>query len=259
MEKEPQHVHKSPEGGFFQASPKVTFYFGLMSGIAVVSIVGFLLTFSMLRDGGVTKKNSNSSGSVAGTTTNTTPTPSAAVPTAPAAKVDIAITDDDHIRGNPDAKVTLVEYSDFECPFCEAAHPTFQKILETYGDDVRMIYRHYPLSFHPQAQKAAEASECAADQDKFWEMHDKLFALNTAGTLSVDNFKKAAGELGLKQSEFDSCLDTGTNAQKVKDSLAQGTQYGVQGTPATYVNGTLVSGAVPYEQFAAVIDAELAK
>lgn len=257
MEKEHHSGHNSQsDGGLFQASPKFTFYFGLVSGIAVISLIGFVLTFTMLGDGKVSTSNKNkNTGNVAGTTTNTTAQPSAAAPTV----ADIEIKDTDYIRGNKDAKVTLVEYSDFECPFCASVKPTIDQILDTYGDDVRLIYRHYPLSFHPQAQKAAEASECAAEQDKFWEMHDKLFEQNEAGTMSVASFKTAAGELGLDQADFDDCLDSGKYAQKVKDDMTEGTSYGVQGTPATFVNGTLVSGAVPFAQFASVIDAALAE
>ena len=258
MEKEHRNDGASGSGssaGLMNSSPKVTFYFGLMSGIAVVSIVGFFLTFSMLRN----EVSGTGTNKTAGTTnTAAAPTNTAGtVPTTAPTKVDIAVKDTDYIRGNADAKVTLIEYSDFECPFCATVRPTIDQVLEQYGDDVRLIYRHYPLSFHPQAQKAAEASECAAEQDKFWEMHDKLFDMNTAGTLSLANFKKAAGELSLNQNQFDTCLDSGKYQQKVTDDLNEGTQYGVQGTPATFVNGTLVSGAVPLAQFTAAVDAAL--
>ncbi|MFH1235621.1 MAG: DsbA family protein [Parcubacteria group bacterium] len=261
------HEHtqsQESEQGLSRGSSKMTFYFGLVSGIAAISFIGFMLTFSMLRAGGTIGAKNTNTGKVAGTTVNTAaPTntaPTVGAPTAAPTVVDVPIRDDDFIRGGENAKVTLVEYSDFQCPFCEQVVPTLQKVLETYGDDVRLIYRHFPLtSLHPLAQKAAEASECAAEQGKFWELHDKLFEMNASGTLSIENFKSAAGSLGLNQSQFDSCLDSGKYQSKVQNDTTQGTQYGVQGTPATFVNGTLVSGAVPYEQFASVIDAELAK
>ena len=251
----------SPENGIFNASPKATFFMGLMTGIAVVSIIGLSLTFSMRRDGKslTASKNSNTSGTVAGAQVNTNTAAPTAAPNPTPTVADVEVKDTDHIRGNTDAKVKLIEYSDFECPFCARVQPTVKQVTDTYGDDVAVIYRHYPLSFHPQAQKAAEASECAAEQGKFWEMHDKLFELNDAGQLSLASFKSAAGEIGLKQSQFDDCLDTGKYADKIASDTAEGTQIGVQGTPATFVNGTLVSGAVPFEQFASVIDAELAK
>ncbi len=254
MEKEQKITHQS-EDGIFQASPKVTFYLGLLSGITLVSVIGFFLTFSMLRSGSVVTKNTNSgtNGTVAGADTNTnTAAAPAAAPTAP---VDIKLTADDHVKGNANAKVTLVEYSDFQCPFCATVRPTLDQVMKDYGDKVKLVYRNYPLtSLHPMAQKAAEASECASEQGKFWEMHDKLFDQNTAGTMSVDNFKKAAGELKLNQSQFDTCLDTGKYASKVTASETEGTSFGVQGTPATFVNGVLISGAVPYAQFKTAID-----
>lgn len=112
------------------------------------------------------------------------------------------------------------------------------------------------ITIHENAQKAAEASECANDQGKFWELHDKMYQNQTA--LTVDNLKQYAKDLKLNTSKFNTCLDNGTYAQKVKDEETQGTSYGVQGTPATFVNGTLVSGAQPYESFKSVIDAALA-
>ena len=159
---------------------------------------------------------------------------------------------DDHVRGDKNAKVTLIEYSDFECSFCGRVQPTLEQILEEYDGQVNLVFRHFPLSFHQNAQKAGEASECAADQGKFWEMHDIMFENSTA--LDVDSLKGYAKELGLNTSTFNSCLDGGQHEQKIKDGITDGSQYGVQGTPATFVNGTLVSGAQPYENFKAAIE-----
>lgn len=162
-----------------------------------------------------------------------------------------------HIRGNKNAKVQLVEYSDFQCPFCERAYPTLQQVLKEYGDKVSLEYRHYPLSFHPFAQKAAEASECAGEQGKFWEFHDKNFENQTS--LSLDAPKVWAKELGLNMNKFVSCLDSGKYAKKVADQTNEGQAKGVNGTPTTFVNGQPVIGAQPYEAFKQAIDAELAK
>jgi len=118
-----------------------------------------------------------------------------------------------------------------------------------------MIYRHFPLSFHANAKKAAEASECAGEQGKFWEIHDKIYENRTQ--LDIDSLKGYAKELGLNTSNFDKCLDDGKYAQKVADDMAESTQYGVNGTPATFINGELISGAQPYENFAAIIDSLL--
>lgn len=245
----------------FKTSPKMAFTMGILAGLTLASLVSLGMMYSVLKSDGTgstsTKTaNTNTAGVVAGAQAEPTPTPTAAAPSP--TKADIELRADDHVRGDKNAKVTLVEYSDFECPFCARYQPTLEQILNEYEGQVNVVYRHYPLSFHPQAQKAGEASECAADQGQFWEMHDQLFVLNSAGTLSLATMKTAAGELGLNQSTFDNCLDNGDKAQTVKDELAEGSVYGVNGTPATFVNGELVSGAQPFESFKVVIDNALA-
>ena len=162
------------------------------------------------------------------------------------------------MKGDPNAKVVLIEYSDFECPYCLRHQETMQQIAAAYGSQIAIAFRHFPLtSIHPQAQKAAEASECAAEQGKFWEMHDKIFEANAAGTMSVAKWKELAGSLGLKTEQFNSCLDSGKYAAKISQEAGEGAAAGVQGTPATFINGQLVSGAVPYEQFKQMIDGSL--
>lgn len=175
-------------------------------------------------------------------------------PEAPAI-AQFEITKDNHIRGDFNAPITLVEFSDFECPFCERHYPTLNKILSEYKGKVRLVYKHFPLGFHPNAQKAAEASECANEQGKFWEYHDKLF--ENYQKYSSDNFKQWAKDLGLNSGKFNDCLDSGKFAQKVQTDYQEGLQKGVNGTPATFVNGQLVSGALPYEAFKQVIDSLL--
>jgi protein-disulfide isomerase len=166
------------------------------------------------------------------------------------------ITSKDHVRGDFNAQITLVEFSDFECPFCARHYPTLKKILEDYKGKVRLVYKHFPLSFHPNAQKAAEASECAVEQGKFWEYHDKIFE-NQASGLSLEKFKQWAKELGLDTSKFNDCLDSGKYAQKVQADYQEGLQKGVNGTPTTFVNGQPLSGALPYESFKQIIDSIL--
>lgn len=163
------------------------------------------------------------------------------------------ITKSDHIRGDFNAPITLVEFSDFECPFCERHFPTMNKLLDNYKGKVRLVYKHFPLGFHSNAQKAAEASECADEQGKFWEYHDKIFENQSTG-LSVDKFKQWAKDLDLNDNKFDDCLDSGKYTVKVQSDLQEGAQKGVDGTPATFINGRLVSGAQPYETFKQVID-----
>jgi len=147
----------------------------------------------------------------------------------------------------------LVEFSDFECPFCGRHYQTLKKILSDYKGKVRLVYKHFPLGFHPNAQKAAEASECASEQGKFWEYHDKLFENQPTG-YSLEKFKQWAKDLGLNSSKFNDCLDSGKYAKKVQADYQEGLQKGVNGTPATFVNGQLVSGALPYEAFKQIID-----
>ena len=232
---------------------KQSFIIGLLTGVAVVSLVAFFITLP---------KALQCSG-VVGTGIVDTPPTLGAQPTtpppsdAPVGKV-AAVTKDDYIRGDKNAKVTLIEYSDFECPFCSRHQDNVEKILEEYSGKVRLVYRHFPLSFHQEAQKAAEASECAGEQDKFWEMHDIIYEANAAKeTMSVEKWKTAAGTLGLKQSKFDDCLDSGKYASKVKKQMAEGSSAGVKGTPATFINGKMVSGAIPYDVLKAAIDEAL--
>ncbi|KKS64312.1 MAG: hypothetical protein UY14_C0040G0007 [Parcubacteria group bacterium GW2011_GWA1_47_9] len=167
------------------------------------------------------------------------------------------ITGEDHIRGNFSAPVTLVEFSDFQCPFCERIGPTVNKILNDYPDEVRLVYKNFPLSFHQYGQQAAEASECASEQGKFWEYHDKLFA--NQSDFSVENFKKWAKDLNLDSGKFNLCLDSGKYSGKVKSDFDEGTRKGVNGTPTIFVNGQAVVGAQPFEVFKRAIDGALAE
>lgn len=159
-------------------------------------------------------------------------------------------------RGPANAPVTIVEFSDFECPFCSRVNPALEQVKQNYGDKVRVVFRQFPLNIHPNAQKAAEASLCANDQGKFWEMHDLMFAEQRQ--LTVENLKEKAQRLELDTAPFGQCLDSGKYAAQVQTDLEAGMQAGVTGTPAMFINGIPISGAVPYEQLAQVIDAELA-
>lgn len=158
-------------------------------------------------------------------------------------------------RGNPAAPVTIVEFSDFQCPFCVRARPSVKRVREAYGDKVRFVFRHFPLDFHAQAQKAGEAAACAGEQGRFWEMHDALWA-NTS-KLGVPDLKAHAAGLGLDGAAFDKCLDSGAHAATLAKDEAAGRTYGVSGTPAFFVNGRPLVGAQPFEAFQQVIDDEL--
>lgn len=181
------------------------------------------------------------------------------VAAAPTAGPVPAITADDHVLGGKDAKVTLIEYTDFECPYCYKHFQTTKQLVKDYGDKIKFVVRHFPLAFHANAQKAAEASECAGEQGKFWQMYDAIFAANEAKDMSVDKWKSEAKKLGLNTNQFNTCLDSGKYTAKVGQVAAGGASAGVDGTPATFVNGELVSGALPVESFKAQIDKLLGK
>jgi len=189
--------------------------------------------------------------------------PAAAAPTGPTADQLSSVppvTDEDHQRGNKNAKITLIEYSDFECPFCKSFFLTLEKVREEYGNDVRVVYRHYPLPFHPQAQPLAEASECVAKQegqDAFWAFHDALFT--TAGEISATTALDVAEQVGANRQAVKDCMDKGEMKQKVTDQMTGGSSAGVNGTPGTIVvtqdgQFELISGALPFEQVQQVLN-----
>jgi len=158
-------------------------------------------------------------------------------------------------KGPANAPVTIVEFSDFQCPFCSRLTPTIKAVEDKYGDKVRLVFRQYPLPFHQNAQKAAEASLCAADQGKFWELHDAMFG--NQQELGVDQLKAKAASLGLNADKFNKCVDSGEKAATIQADIKDGSAAGVSGTPAMFVNGRFINGAVPIDQITTVIDDEL--
>ncbi len=171
-------------------------------------------------------------------------------------KVDVDTGGREARGGGESAPVTIVAFSDYECPFCRRAEGTVAQVLETYGDKVRYVHRDYPLPFHSHAHDAAEAARCAGDQGKFWEYHDRLFE---TAKLTLDDLKQHATELGLDRTKFDECLASGKYESAVDADLQAGSEVGVSGTPAFFINGRMLSGAQPFERFKEVIDAELAR
>jgi protein-disulfide isomerase len=160
-------------------------------------------------------------------------------------------------KGSASAPIEMIEFSDFQCPFCLRADPTVQQVLSTYGDKIRFVYRHYPLPNHPAARPAAEAAACAAEQGKFWPYHDRLFA--NPSKLSDQDLKQNAAELGLNTAQFNSCVDTHKLKALVDADVKDGEEAGVNGTPAFYINGRMISGAQPFEVFKKIIDEELSR
>ncbi|MDD9987131.1 MAG: DsbA family protein [Spirochaetaceae bacterium] len=158
--------------------------------------------------------------------------------------------------GPPDAPVTIVEFSDFECPYCARLLPILEQAQRQYGDKLRVVYRHYPLTgIHPNAWTAAEASLCAGEQGRFWQLHDVMFA--EQGDLAVDALRAKAERLDLDTVAFGRCLDSGRHYDAVLADVRAGDALGVSGTPAMFVNGRFIGGAVPFSTLAAIVDDEL--
>ena len=161
-------------------------------------------------------------------------------------------------KGGEKAAVTIVEFSDFHCPFCRQVIPTLTQIESRYGEKIKLVFRDFPIeNLHPGATKAHEAARCAAEQGKFWPYHDKLFA--SPPSSSPEIFKGLAKDVGLDAVTFETCLGSGKYQAAIKEDIAEGNRVGVGGTPAFFVNGRLISGAQPIEAFARVIDDELAR
>ncbi len=219
-------------------------------GIGIVQIL--LLAFVALNISNI----GNNTVDLAG---DSLPTGAAVADDIPTAPVDMKeLLDDDAVKGDAKAPVTIVEFSDYECPFCAKFYTeTYKQLEEKYikTGKVKFVYRDFPLSFHPQAQKAAEAAECAGEQGKYYDMHNKLFESGVQG--GVATFKKYAADLKLDTAKFNTCLDTGAMAAEIRKDFADGQNAGVQGTPGFFVNGKIISGAQPYSVFEQIIEAEL--
>ena len=167
----------------------------------------------------------------------------------------IEVDADDPVFGPASASVEIIEFSDFQCPFCQQLTATLEQLKTEYGGDIRLVFKDYPLPNHAQAFKAAEAGNCANQQGKFWGLHDTMFSRQSE--LGVDDLKRHAGELGMDQVAFDSCLDSGRFAEQVNADLTAGRQYGVSSTPTVFINGRAVMGAVGFEVFDSIIREEL--
>jgi protein-disulfide isomerase len=161
-------------------------------------------------------------------------------------------------KGPENAPITIVEVSDFHCPYCKRVQPTLSQILSKYGDKVKLVFRDLPLDqLHPDARKAAEAARCAKDQDKFWPYHDKLMSAGTDA--SPEKLKAYAQELGLDAGAFEQCLVSRKHQAAVQKDIDEGNRLGVTGTPAFFINGRLLSGAQPVDAFFKIIDEELSR
>ena len=162
---------------------------------------------------------------------------------------------DDSMLGNKDAKVAIIEFSDYQCPYCKRFHTeAFEQLKKGYIDTgkVSFVYRDFPLSFHQNSQKASESAECADEQGKFWEMHNAIF--ENQDNIAVSDLKKYAKDLGLDTNKFNDCMDLGRMEKEVKKDFADGSAAGVTGTPTFFINGKMLVGAQPYSAFKQIID-----
>ncbi len=162
-------------------------------------------------------------------------------------RYEVAIADHDPSRGPADAPITIVEFSEYQCPFCGRITPTLRQIEEKYPGKIRLVFKDFPLPNHAQAPKAAEAAHCAGEQGKYWQLHDRLFA--NQQQLQVPELKAHAVAVGLDQAAFDQCLDSGKHAAIVQTDVELGSEMGVQSTPTLYINGRVVTGAQPIGVF----------
>lgn len=250
-----EHKHKGHEG-LSAFTPKQTFVFGLVGGLLTLCTLGFFIMLGVVfmgSDSGLAYNggsNTNNGGANQPAGAGQQPQ-GQQKPAADPAPVD---EDVDHIRGAEDAVVTIIEYSDFQCPFCGRFHPTMQKLLQNYGDKVRWVYRHFPLeSIHPNARSLAHASECAGEQNKFWEFADAVIVDN--GAAGVNSY---ATKVGLNIGKFESCMNTGKYNDLITKQTNEAVAAGGTGTPYTVLigkDGTKIplSGAQPYESVEAAL------
>jgi protein-disulfide isomerase len=258
--------HEDQKMGGVTLSPKASFVLGLVGGMLVLCTIGFFILLSMALQGGLGAKGGSPSAAPSGD--NGAAAPSAAAPSAApptdTVKAPKPVSSDDHVQGPSNAKVTLYEFSDFQCPFCQRFHPTMEQLMgdAAYKGKIRWVYRHFPLSFHPNAMPAANAAECASEQGKFWEYADQLF--QNQDQESDAYYGQLADKLGLNRSKFDSCYSAKKYQAKISAQQADGGSAGITGTPGTIIvakdgSASLVPGAVPYDQLKQMVDAALAK
>jgi protein-disulfide isomerase len=183
------------------------------------------------------------------------PAPRAVPAALPAGAIEVRA--DDPVRGNPRAPVTIVLFSDFQCPYCARVGPTLEEVQRQYGDKVRIVWKHQPLSFHPHALPAAEAAEAAREQGKFWQMHDRLFG--SQRELSPELYERLAKEVGLDVRRFQAATRSGKFRARIQEDQQLAARIGAQATPTMFVNGEKVEGAVPFATLKAVVDRKLAR
>ncbi|MBI5023320.1 MAG: thioredoxin domain-containing protein [Candidatus Magasanikbacteria bacterium] len=242
---------------------KTSFWLGFVVSVLVLGTVGFIVMLVLF----LTGADNASSGFKTDKTAAVDNKQAAGNEYTESAGTVAPVTDRDHSRGPADAQITLIEYSDFECPFCKKFHSTMKEVYDTYPGKIKWVYRHYPLSFHANAGKEAEATECAYElggHEKFWQYADKIYERTTSnGTgFALADLPKLAAELGLNKSAFETCLNSNKYASYVAKSLQDGQTAGVKGTPGTIIISTkgellLVKGALPLNMMKDLVDKAL--
>jgi protein-disulfide isomerase len=169
----------------------------------------------------------------------------------------VAVGPDDPVSGPASARIEIIEFSDFQCPFCRRVMPVLKQLTAKYPTEVKLVWKDFPLPSHADAIPAAEAAQCARDQGKFWEYHDKLFENQDAMTAA--NLKQWAGEVGMDAAKFNACFDNATHRERVQGDIDEGNRSGVSSTPTIFINGRLLVGSLPIEAYEEVIREELAR
>lgn len=236
---------------FENSNPRLVFVLGLVVGVGIFSLLSLVILLGFVMsddsDSEIADDSSNTNQVVANTNTAADSELSAEM---------ITISSDEAVYGNEDAKITIVEFSDFECPFCQKHHPTIKDFVDS-NDDVKWVFKHFPLNSHPQAKPASIAAECAHEQGKFFEYVADLF--ENQKSLASNYYTELASELGLDQSKFEACLESDEAATKVNSDYQMGIAAGVTGTPATIIFNEdgdieLVSGAVEESYIESVVN-----
>ncbi|MFC0250821.1 DsbA family protein [Massilia consociata] len=164
----------------------------------------------------------------------------------------LQIVEGDHVRGSPDADIVIVEYADFQCPYCARARPTLDELKHRYGERITLVYRHLPLEMHPYAEAAAEAAEAAAAQGKFWEMHDALF--EHQAQMAPAQLPLLAQQLGLDAARFDEDMSTRRHRERIRAQAEEGKSLGARGTPSFFINGERYHGDSDRESLTAAVE-----
>lgn len=228
------------EKKFITDSPKLNFFIGLILGIAILGVTGFGIMLAKDNDG-----ETNKNPEVAGDQQD-----------APQ-KINFEITNEDNVLGDKDAPIKIFEFSDFQCPYCARFHEVMNQIVEEFDGKVAWVFKHFPINSHPLAMPGALASECAGDQDKFWEMSDLIF--EDLASLDKDSFEKFGEELDLNMDDFNSCVAEEKYKDKILADYNMGIDAGVGGTPTSFINGKMLPGAVPFENMKEIIEELLAE